>query len=64
MSLYTKYTYYKKKLCEDCINKDKPKTCEYPRTSTIDKEWQNIEITKRETNEAIEKRKNIEERKV
>ena len=46
------------------MNKDQRKTCEYPRASTIDKEWENIEFAKKAANEAIGKRKNIEERKV
>jgi len=38
---------------------------EYPRASTIDKEWENIQIAiKKTTKEAIGTKKNIEERKV
>jgi len=57
MSLYTKYTYYKKKeesiqrLYQQRLAKN---LSEYPTASTIDEKWENIKIAiKKTANEAI-----------
>jgi len=50
------------RLCQQRLDKN---LSEYPRASTIAKEWEHIKIAiKKAANEAIGQRKNIEERKV
>ena len=64
MSLYTKCTYYKKKVYKDYIKRLAKNLSEYPMASTIDKEWENIKIAiEKAANEAIGTKKKYRRKK-